>query len=92
MSAQSSTIGKISLWSASMGIVAPIALALIGNLVNPAQRLSPESVVLYCALWVVLELIALACGIVVRRTATGKVGLVVSIISFALAGVVLVSI
>ena len=88
-SSQFAAIGRISLWTSIIGVVAPIILGLIGNLVNPARRLSDESIMLYCAFWIVLEIVAFGCGIASRRTASGKVGLVVSVISFLLAGLVL---
>ena len=81
-----SPIGRISLWTAVAGLVLPAVLGLIGNLLF---RPSKTFFVLNCALWIGLELVALVCGIVARRTTTGKAGLIVSVNSLAFFVVVL---
>jgi tRNA A-37 threonylcarbamoyl transferase component Bud32 len=87
---QLAAIGKASLWSSIAGLVAPLLLAAIGSLLTKSQNVGDNYYFLWCfALGVVLELVALVCGIVARRTATGRVGLVISIISLALAGLML---
>jgi hypothetical protein len=62
------SVGKASLWCAILGGVLPVRLAI----------LVPANALLCGVLFVILELIALGCGIVARRTATGKAGLVIS--------------
>jgi hypothetical protein len=87
--ANQSGLGKASLWTSISGLVAPLLLAALGSLLTKSQNIGDNFYFLWCfALGLVLELVALVCGIVARRTATGKVGLVVSIISLALAGLV----
>ncbi len=77
VSDQLSSIGKISMWTAFIGVVAPIVMSDKG------------ATVVWCAVWIVLELVAFGCGIVARRTTSGKVGLVISIGSFVFIGLVL---
>jgi hypothetical protein len=75
-------IGKISLWFAIVGIVLPIILAMLLYVFR--NQLKIDDVIPFVACWllgVVLELVALGCGIAARRTATGKAGIIISVIS-----------
>ena len=80
-------LGHLSLWTAIAGLVLPILLA-IGGLAAARFLLSlelSEGYILLCwALGFVLELVALGCGIVARRTGTGKAGLIIGSISLLL--------
>jgi formylglycine-generating enzyme required for sulfatase activity/predicted Ser/Thr protein kinase len=88
----SSPIGRISLWMAVSGLIVPTLLALIRA--EPANSmLPPKNYFLLClALLFVSELAAFICGIVGRRTASGKAGIAVSAISLVLAGLLVMSI
>ncbi len=81
-------IGRVSLFTSIGGLVVPAILALIGSVVDGAARPGEAYFVLCGALALVLELAALGCGIVARKTASGKAGLVVSIVSFTLAAII----
>lgn len=78
-----SGIGRISLGSAAAGVLLPVLLALGAQLVGPAQRLS-DFFTLCFVLGIVLELVALACGIVARRTGSGKAGILIAGLSLML--------
>ena len=56
------------------GVTLPVLLAQGVRLFAPAQRLS-DFFVLCFVLGIVMELVALGCGIVARRTAAGKAGI-----------------
>jgi hypothetical protein len=62
------SLGRASLWCAIIGIIVPGSLAI----------LAPANAQLCGLLFVILELIALGCGIGARATVTGKAGLFVS--------------
>ncbi len=62
------SLGKASLWTSIIGFVLPMCLVI----------LFPANAFLCGVLFVILELVALGCGIAARRTATGKAGLVIS--------------
>jgi hypothetical protein len=62
------SLGKACLWCAIIGIVLPVCLAI----------LVPANAFLCGFLFVILELIALGCGIAARATVTGKAGLIIS--------------
>ena len=79
-----SFLGRISLWTAIGGLVLPILLALIGSLLASVVHPSEAYFMLCFALLLVLELAAFGCGIVGRRTTSGKAGLAVSVISLTL--------
>jgi hypothetical protein len=64
------SLGKASLWCAIIGVVLPLCLLIL----FPASA----SPILCGVLLVILELVAVGCGIAARRTATGKSGLVIS--------------
>jgi hypothetical protein len=66
--AETTSLGKASLWTSILGVVLPIGLAI----------LRPGTGELCLLLLMMLELIALGCGIAARRTAAGKGGLVIS--------------
>src|SRR5207245_1379501 len=80
MGNDNSWLGKVSVWSCITGAVLPgglLALVLFN------ERLFPLEVALGAIgpcymLFVILELVALGCGIAARRTTTGKVGMVIS--------------
>jgi len=81
----STGIGKISLWSAIVGIVLPVVLGMIIYFFR--DTLKVDEVFLFVMCWLlgtVLELVALGCGIAARRTAAGKAGIIISVISLIL--------
>ena len=80
MGNDNSWLGKASVWSCIIGVVLPGGLLA---LVLSNERLLPLEVALGAIgpcyiLFVMLELVALGCGIAARRTTAGKVGLVIS--------------
>jgi hypothetical protein len=83
-----SPLGPISLLSAIAGLVLPIMLVLIIGLLDSALKLNVSAayLVLCGMLGAGLELVGLGCGVVARRTASGKAGLIISIISVVLYG------
>jgi len=82
---QSGSLGVISLWCAIAGLLLPI-LFVIGLSLLPGPTPPPARIGILCVfLGVLLEITALACGIVARRTAAGKAGLIIAIISLFLA-------
>jgi hypothetical protein len=75
------TLGKVSLWTAVIGLVVPVALAVGVILVVLFVTRAWEGLirlVLCGALLVILELVAFVCGIMARRTTSGKIGLAIS--------------
>jgi hypothetical protein len=97
MSNDKTTLGKISLWTAIGGIVVPVVLAAVVLVVvlfltPQRERAGPQyageglvALALCGILLVILELVALVCGIVARHTTTGKVGVTISVVSLTLA-------
>jgi hypothetical protein len=82
-------LGHLSLWTAVGGLVLPVVLVLVICLVSSTlKRNVPDIYLLLCILLAIaMELIALGCGIVARRTAMGHAGLLTSILSLVLYGV-----
>ncbi len=80
--------GKVSLWTAIIGIVLPGCLYLLAALFLTLEGWAYGLCELLC---VILELVALGCGIAARRTPTGRAGLVISG-SLLLLGIVIVSV
>jgi hypothetical protein len=91
-------LGKASFWAAIAGIVVPVCLVILlviwVILFVPQGRMGPSGddavriivgLVVCVAPFVVLELVALTCGIAARDTATGKLGLKISACLLALA-------
>ena len=80
----SEMLGRISLWTSITGIVLPVilALAFLGLAGLTDRKVSTKDEEIYFILCVVLsgvlELTSLVCGIVARRTTTGKVGMAIS--------------
>ncbi len=81
-------MGRISLWTAIVGLVGPILLALNGTLLGIFVRLPEGYYILCAALMVLLELAALVCGIVGRRTASGKAGIAIAVVAVVLVATV----
>ncbi|MBN2270168.1 MAG: serine/threonine protein kinase [Sedimentisphaerales bacterium] len=81
-------IGKLSLILAIAGMVLPIIVAMVMIIVQWLRKSDlPEAGPLYIIcmlLFIALETAALATGIVARRTAQGKAGLIISAILLAL--------
>src|SRR5438105_65104 len=80
MGNDTSWLGKVSVWSCIIGVVLPGGLLAL-FLFN--ERLLPLEVALGAIgpcymLFVMLELVALGCGIAARNTTTGKIGMVIS--------------
>lgn len=73
-------LGKVSLWAAVVGVVLPVCLVVVVAMLFSHPALGQDAGPAYACcglLFVMLELIALGCGIAARRTATGKAGLVI---------------
>jgi len=80
MANDNASLGKTSLWTSIVGVVLPVSLAiLVAIFLKPSSEKALANA-LCGVLFVILELIALGCGIAGRRTATGKAGLVISVI------------
>lgn len=79
-----SGLGLLSLWLAIAGLVLPIVLVLMIGMLPAAAHWGEGYLLLCFLLGFVLELAALGCGIAARRSATGKAGLIISIISVVL--------
>jgi hypothetical protein len=73
------TLGKASLVTSIVGVALPASLAILAAVfLNGRPKEQGPSFGLCVLLFVVLELIALGCGVAARRTPTGKAGLVIS--------------
>ena len=80
MGNDNSWLGKVSVWSCIIGVVLPgtlLALVLVNERLLPLETVLGAKGPCYI-LFVILELVALGCGIAARHTTTGKVGLVIS--------------
>jgi hypothetical protein len=78
MANDNASLGTASLWTSIIGIVLPGCLAvLVALLFKPPEPVHGIRTICWL-LFVILELIALGCGIAARRTATGKAGLAIS--------------
>jgi hypothetical protein len=85
------SLGKASLWSAIIGFVLPMCLALLAAIFIENRDEPPTLPQVLCGiLLTIVELLALGCGIASRRTVTGKAGLVISAIMLLLPITVLV--
>jgi hypothetical protein len=83
-------LGKTSLWTSISGIVLPVCLAAILFVFLPPPGYAGLAYVALCLiLSVILELVAVGCGIAAMRTATGKTGLVISSILLVVVIIVL---
>lgn len=76
-------IGLVSLWTAIASVVLPLALALLAMSLAPYQR-RPEILLLCAVLGGFLGMVAAACGIAAKQTATGKAGMAVACVSLLL--------
>jgi hypothetical protein len=78
MGNDNAALGKASLWTSVIGIALPTSLAI---LVGVFLR-DPKDQGLYFGLCVllgvILEVVALGCGVAARRTPAGKAGLAIS--------------
>jgi hypothetical protein len=82
-----SALGKASLWTAIIGIVLPASLAVLVAvfLTRPVLGQDPGIAYALCGvIFVILQLVALGCGIAARRTPTGRAGMVISAILLVL--------
>jgi cytochrome bd-type quinol oxidase subunit 2 len=94
MGNDNASLGKASLWTSIVGVVLPVFLAiLVAIFLKPSSEKAWANA-LCGVLLVILELVALGCGIVGRRTTAGKAGLVISgvvlgliVVGFVYAGV-----
>ncbi len=77
-------LGRISLWAAISGVVLPTLLLLGGSVLSSRVSISDGFVAVCFLLGVGLELVAVGCGIVARRTTSGKAGLIIGSIALAL--------
>jgi hypothetical protein len=81
------SLGKGSLWASIGGVVLPVSLAIRGAIFIKLPS-EPGPVRGICILlFILLEFIALGCGIGARRTAAGKAGFIISGILLGLFGV-----
>jgi hypothetical protein len=84
-------LGRVSLWTAIAGVIVPVCLVVLlviwVLLFVPQGRVGPSGedaqrmivgLVLCGVAFVVLELVALGCGLAARCTATGRVGLAIA--------------
>jgi hypothetical protein len=81
-------LAKASLWTAIAGLVFPVGLAVL-VITSDQHRLDMERLgewpyALCGVLFVILELVALGCGLAARCTATGRVGLGLSALAWCL--------
>jgi hypothetical protein len=75
------SLGNASLWSSIVGVVLPGCLAALVAIFlnNPVLGQDPDPTYGICAiLFLILQLVALGCGIAARCTASGKAGLIMS--------------
>ena len=78
MGNDNASLGITSLCSSIIGVVLPACLAvLVAVFIKPPNEQGP-AYALCGVLFVILESIALGCGIATKRTATGKAGLLIS--------------
>lgn len=86
MTEPNTQIGRLSLWTSILGVLVPGSLAIIVAIVEDAKGLRDEGTYygLCAALFLVLQLIALGCGIASRRTPTGRAALTISGLSLTL--------
>jgi hypothetical protein len=74
---ESTRLARASVWIAFTGFVVPVALLFVGRqLVAPEHAVLGQRVCL--GLFVLSELVALACGFVARNKPLGKAGLILS--------------
>jgi hypothetical protein len=78
-----SGLGLLSLWLAITGMVLPIVIVVVVLASGTAE--SSGFMILCGLLATALELAALVCGIIARRSASGKAGLIISCIGLILA-------
>jgi hypothetical protein len=82
------SVGRASLWTSISGLVLPIVLAIgisvVLTISDKGNRDDGRYYLLCGLLFVVLELIALVCGIVGWRTTSGQVGFFLSLLSLGL--------
>jgi heme/copper-type cytochrome/quinol oxidase subunit 4 len=77
MANNNASLGKASLWSAIIGFVLPVSLAvLVAIFVKENQQALPYALCGF--LFVGLELVALGCGMAAGRMTNSKAGLVIS--------------
>jgi hypothetical protein len=82
------SLGKASLWISVAGLIMPVSLAVLA-VTNEQKRLELDVLrewpyVLSGALFLILELVALGCGIAARHTVVGKRGLAISALAWFL--------
>jgi hypothetical protein len=81
-------LGTADLWSSLIGIALPGCLAVLVAVLlkNPTLGQDPSPVYGACSgLCVILEAVAVGCGVAARRTATGKAGLDIASVLLPLA-------
>jgi hypothetical protein len=87
------SLGKASLWISIAGVVFPVTLAVLVITSHQhrldIERLGQWSYALCGVLFVILELLALGCGIAARSTVAGKRGLAISAFAWILLSSVL---
>jgi len=78
MATDKTTLGKVSLGTSIIGVFLPILLAyFIEKFTNPSRHYN-WAYTLCIVLFLLLEEIALCCGISAKITKTGKAGMVLS--------------
>lgn len=72
-----STLGRLSLWLAIVGLVLPVLLVFFFGLTSAAGS-TAAPVIIGGLLVATLEATALICGIIARKSASGKAGLIIA--------------
>lgn len=89
MEKDNSRLGKISLWSSFIGVLPLCVLfPLAMDRINSPQGYPVAASRLLFIFFLFVELVAFGCGVMARRTATGKAGLVSSGLLLLIAGAV----
>lgn len=78
-------ISKIALWFSILGLVLPVVLGMVVYIFRNSLKVDEAYLIVGCwLLGIVMELVAFGCGIAARRTAAGKAGIIISVISLVL--------
>lgn len=90
MADRNDLIGKVSLWIAVVGFALPASVAVLVLLIQPSGYLVAGACLFVCsAVFFVLEVVALGCGIAGRGTPAGRTGVIISGIFLAISAAAL---
>jgi hypothetical protein len=84
MANDKNSTGPAALWTAVLGLILP-GVGSIGVTMTAAPGHQPQGYVLCVLLFVLLEAVALVCGVLGRHTTTGKTGLGIAATALGLA-------